>query len=202
MKRSNLSSIWMRYRQSKRWWSIVLDFLFLLLIVAMLVPATRKHLSAFVVRHTLLSPRESSKTIFLDDNDWAFRLVDYNGNVVELEQLKGKPVFINFWATWCPPCIAELPSIQKLYDRYSDKAHFIFISNEIPEDVNRFMKKRGYSFPLYAIAGPIPDAFETSTIPATYLISKGGRLVLYKTGAAKWDSRKMFRLMDRLVEGE
>jgi thiol-disulfide isomerase/thioredoxin len=202
MKENKMLNIWNRYRQNKRWWSILLDFLFLVLIIAMLVPSTRKPLSAFVVRQTLLSPRESSKTIFLDDEDWAFQLVDYDGNVMDLSQLRGKPIFINFWATWCPPCIAELPSIQKLHDRYHDEVNFVFISNESPEDVIRFMDKKGYSFPLYAIAGPVPEAFETSTIPATFLISKGGRLVLYKTGAAKWDSRKMLKLMDRLIAEE
>lgn len=199
MQKSSLSNIWKRYRENKRWWSIVLDFLFLVLILAMLIPATRKPLSAFVVRNTLLSPRESSKTIFLDKADWNFRLVDYQGNVTDLSQLQGKPIFLNYWATWCPPCIAEMPSIQKLYNLYHDKVHFVFISNEEPEDVIRFMQKRHYEIPLYAIAGPVPETFETSTIPTTFLISKGGRLVLYKTGAAKWDSKKMIRLMDRLI---
>lgn len=202
MKRGNLRGIWNRYCETKRWWSIVLDFLFLVLIIAMLIPGTRKPLSAFVVRQTLLSPNESSKTIFLDENDWDFRIVDYDGNMLELSQLQGKPIFLNYWATWCPPCIAELPSMQKLYLQYKDDVHFVFISNESPEDVNRFMHKRGYSLPLYAVAGPIPDSFITSTIPTTYLVSKGGRLVLYKTGAAKWDSKKMIRLMDRLVNSD
>ena len=168
----------------------------------MLIPSTRKPLSAFVVRQTLLSPRESSKTIFLDEEDWSFRIVDYKGKAIELNDLNDKPIFLSFWATWCPPCLAELPSIHKLYNRYHDQVNFIFISNESPEVVSRFMQKRGFMFPLYAIAGPVPNAFEISTIPANFLINKGGRLVLYKTGAAKWDSKKMFKLMDRLVKGE
>jgi thiol-disulfide isomerase/thioredoxin len=202
VKKSNLLQIWNRYRQAKRWWSILFDFLFLVLIIAMLIPATRKPLSAFVVRNTLLSPRESSKTLFLDDHDWAFTVVDYEGNPLELGELRGKPILINFWATWCPPCIAELPSIQKLYDKYQSQVNFIFISNESPEEVMRFMKKKNYSFPLYALSGPVPETFESSTIPATYLVSAGGRLILRKTGAAKWDSKKMFRLMDRLIQEE
>lgn len=199
MKKGKLSNIWDRYRERKRWWSIMLDFLFLVLIIAMLIPATRKPLSAFVVQHTLLSPRESSKTIFLDRDDLNYRVVDFDGNVIELSQLQGKPVFINFWATWCPPCIAELPSLNNLYNLYKDKAYFLFISNEDPEEILSFMNKKGYSLPLYALAGPTPDIFETATIPTTYIIGKGGRLVVYKTGAAKWDSRKMVKLMDRLI---
>lgn len=199
MKKGKLSNIWDRYRERKRWWSIMLDFLFLVLIIAMLIPATRKPLSAFVVQHTLLSPRESSKTIFLDRKDLNYRLVDFDGNVIELSQLQGKPVFLNFWATWCPPCIAELPGINNLYNLYKDEAYFIFISSEDPEEILSFMNKKGYSLPLYTLGSPTPDIFETATIPTTYIIGKGGRLVVYKTGAAKWDSRKMVKLMDRLI---
>ncbi len=176
------------------------DFLFLLLILAMVIPASRRTMSSFVVRQTLISPRESAKTIFLDDDDWQFSVMSYDGEFFNLKDFEGKPVFINYWATWCPPCIAELPSIQNLYNQYRDKVHFIFISNENPDVVKAFMERRGYDLPLYAHAGPVPDAFESSVLPTTFVIGAGGRIVLYKTGAARWDSKKVFRLMDRLSQ--
>jgi thiol-disulfide isomerase/thioredoxin len=200
MEKSLLRTKWNNYKRSKRWWSILLDFLFLVLIVAMLIPGTRRSLSAFLVRQTLLSPRESSKTILLDDSDWAFRISNYNGEISTLSELKGKPVFINYWATWCPPCIAEMPSIQNLYNKYKDKVHFVFISNESPDVVNAFMERKDYSLPLYRHSGVIPDAFESSVLPSTFIISPAGRLVLFKTGAAKWDSKKMFKLLDKLIQ--
>lgn len=200
MKRDFFTSKWQSYKSRKRWWSIMFDFLFLLLILAMVIPVSRRTMSSFVVRQTLISPRESAKTIFLDDDDWQLRVMSYDGEYYNLKDFESKPVFINYWATWCPPCIAELPSIQNLYNQYRDKVHFIFISNESPDVVNSFMQRRGYDLPLYVFAGPVPDAFESSVLPTTFVIGSGGRIVLFKTGAARWDSKKVFRLMDRLIQ--
>lgn len=191
---------WQKYKANKRWWSIALDFIFLALIVAMIFPASRKEVSAFMVRQTLLSPRASSNTTFLSDDDWSFRVVDNNGKVVELSELKGAPIFVNYWATWCPPCIAEMPSIQNLYDNYNEKVHFLFVNNEDPAVVRSFMDKHNYDLPLHNIVGRTPDLFETSTLPTTIVISPKGRVVLYKTGAARWDSNKMFKMMDEMIE--
>ncbi len=193
---------WQKYKANKRWWSITLDFIFLALVIAMIFPASRKEVSAFLVRQTLLSPRASSNTTFLSDDDWTLRLVDNNGEVVDLADLKGTPIFVNYWATWCPPCIAEMPSIQNLYDNYKDKAHFLFVNNEDRAIVRSFMDKHNYELPIHAIVGEVPDLFETSTLPTTIVISPRGRVVLYKTGAARWDSNKMFKMMDELIENK
>lgn len=199
MMKARLKERWEKYKNNKRWWSILLDFLFLVLILAMLIPDARRSMSAFVVRHTAFSPRESSKTIFLDEEDWRMSLVSNSGDQLDLSEMKGKPVFINYWATWCPPCIAEMPSLQNLYNRYKDDVHFVFISNEDPEVVKKFMEKRDYDLPLYRVVGRVPDAFESSTLPTTILIGSGGRMVLFKTGAARWDSKKVFTMMNGLI---
>jgi thiol-disulfide isomerase/thioredoxin len=200
MIKVRLKERWDKYKRKKRWWSILLDFLFLVLILAMLIPDARKSMSAFVVRHTMLSPRESSKTMFLNEADWRMSLMSYSGALVELSEMKGKPVFINYWATWCPPCIAEMPSLQNLYNEYKDNVHFVFISKENPEVVMEFMESREYDLPLYSVVGRVTEPFETSTLPTTILIGSGGRMVLYKTGAARWDSKKVFQMMDELID--
>jgi len=200
MKKGFISERWEKYSRDKRWWSILLDFLFLVLILAMLVPNARKSISAFVVRHTMFSPSESSKTIFLDEGDWNMSLISYNGEKVVLSELKGKPIFINYWATWCPHCIAEMPSLQNLYNRYKDKVHFLFISGEDPQTVLRFMDEKRYNLPLYTILGNVPSAFDSSSLPTTILIGVGGQIVLFKTGAARWDSKKSYKMMDELIE--
>lgn len=202
MKTNFIKKRWQKYKANKRWWSIALDFIFLALIISMIFPASRKEVSAFLVRQTLLSPRESSKTAFLSDNDWNFRLIDTSENIIQLSELKGKPIFINYWATWCPPCIAEMPSIQNLYNNYKNKAHFLFINNENRTVVQAFMNKHNYQLPLHNIVGTTPQLFETSTLPTTIIISPNGRVVLYKTGAARWDSNKMFTLMDNLINNQ
>src|SRR5690606_18540600 len=79
MIKVRLKERWVKYRNNKRWWSILLDFLFLLLILAMLIPDARRSMSAFLVRQTMLSPRESSKAIFLGEDDWRMSLMSYSG---------------------------------------------------------------------------------------------------------------------------
>ena len=191
---------WEKYKSSKRWWSIVLDFLFLALVISMLIPATRKEVSAFIVRQTLISPRQSSKIEYLSDKDWNVKIIEDGSKLFDLEELKGKPIFINYWASWCPPCIAEMPSVQNLYDNYKDKVHFIFINNENPSVVEEFMEKNNYSLPTHNFMGGVTELFEISTLPTTIIINPQGRKIMQKTGAAKWDSNKMFTMFDEMLE--
>jgi thiol-disulfide isomerase/thioredoxin len=199
MKKGILKERWNKYRKRKRWWSILFDFIFLVLIVGMLIPQSRKNISSFVVRQTLLAPRESSNTFILGKDDWDMKLQDREGRLVTLSDFRGKPIFINYWASWCPPCVAEMPSISNLYDKYKDSVNFIFISTESHIDAAKYLEKNSYDFPVYTTAGEIPEALITSTIPTTILISKGGNLVMYKTGAARWDSRNAYKIIDRLL---
>jgi thiol-disulfide isomerase/thioredoxin len=197
-----LKKFWEKYSRKKRWWTIALDFAFAALVIAMLFPATRKPLSAFLIRQTLFSPSQTEKVVYLSETDWALHL-DSKTDVettISLGDFKGKPVFLNFWATWCPPCIAEMPSIQELYDEYKDDVVFVLVSNESVDVVLDFFKKHEYSFPVYSLKSGVPAIFETSTIPSTYLIGPNGRLLISKTGAAKWNSGKIKSLLDDVIE--
>src|SRR5690554_7781184 len=192
MGKNLISEKWQQYRRKKRWWSIVLDFLFLALVVAMLFPTSRKTVSAFIVRYTMLAPRESSRTVILDQQERQLRLVTYDGELVSLEDLSDKPVFLNYWATWCPPCIAEMPSLQNLYNAYKNEVHFVFVSNEDPETVLAFMEARGYELPLYALASQPAEALSTTTLPTPFLSIRAVVIVLHKTGRPRWDSARIF----------
>jgi thiol-disulfide isomerase/thioredoxin len=196
-----MKNLWKKYSRKKRWWTIALDFLFMAFVIAMLFPGTRKPVSAFLIRQTLFSPARTDKVIFLSENDWQLSLKK-RGEQEELmlENFKGKPLFVNFWATWCPPCVAEMPSIQRLYDEYEDKVAFILISNEDATVIHEFIEKNGYTLPVYSLLSNVPAVFETSTIPSTYLVSPSGRLLIRKTGAAKWDSPKIKKILDQLLQ--
>ncbi len=195
-----LKKFWEKYSRKKRWWSVAFDFIFAALVVAMLFPATRKPLSAFLIRQTLFAPSQEETVRYLSDTDWSMEFgSEVTGEVFELSDFKGKPVFLNFWATWCPPCIAEMPSIQSLYEEYKDDVIFVLISNESVGIVEAFLKKEEYTFPSYSLKNSLPAVFRTSTIPATYLIGPNGRLLISKTGAAKWDSGKMKSMLDDLI---
>ncbi|MDP3462615.1 MAG: TlpA disulfide reductase family protein [Bacteroidales bacterium] len=178
------------------------DILFVLLIIAMLIPASRKQISAFTARLIAMNPSvidlEKQKTLSASEYQWEF--TDMQGNTVSLSDFEGKPVFLNFWATWCPPCIAEMPDIQKLYDRFGEQAAFILISDEDPQQISQFMQKRGFNMPVYIHKTRVPALFASSSIPTTFVISPEGGIIIQKTGAAKWNSKKMVGLMTEMLQ--
>ena len=126
-------------------------------------------------------------------------LLAEDGTEISGSELKNKVIFINLWATWCPPCIAEMPSIQKLHSDYSDKVLFLLISNESFEKTNRFKKAKGYDFLVYRPSS-IPQPLYGKSIPRTLIIDSEGKIKVEKTGAVDWNSNKIRSLLDELIE--
>jgi len=112
---------------------------------------------------------------------------------------KGKVTFISYWATWCPPCIAELPGIQKLYKDYGDKVDFVLLTHEEPEKVLRFINKKGYELPIYFPQMRAPVILQENSIPTNYVIDANGKIIIKETGAADWNSKKVRKLLDELL---
>ncbi|WP_282037550.1 TlpA family protein disulfide reductase [Saccharicrinis aurantiacus] len=190
---------WEKYRDRKTKAGIVLDFVFLALFLAMLNPTTRKVISSSVIRYTMTAPKVEKKINSLADVDYNWRYQDKDGTEINFSENKGKVVLLNFWATWCPPCVAEMPSLQKLYDEYGDRVEFVLITNEGFNIIDPFMTKRGLSLPVYTAIDPVSDILQSKSIPVTYLISKKGEIILSKTGAAKWHSDKVKQVIDNLL---
>ena len=115
--------------------------------------------------------------------------------------LKGKVLFINFWATWCPPCIAEMPSIEKLYGNFKDNENVVFIlvdADNDPQKSHAFMEKNGWSLPVYFPGGNIPSDYYTGTLPTTVIVNKNGSITYKNTGTADYGSRKMIDYIKEL----
>ncbi|HPF10634.1 MAG TPA: TlpA disulfide reductase family protein [Flavobacteriaceae bacterium] len=172
-----------------------------LMVIAILlfVPQTGTPIKVFLNR--LLS---GSPSLIAEKNQE--RLTDYNWSLfslanekVNLEQSKGRVVLVNLWATWCPPCLAELPSLEGLYNQYANRMDFYFISYEDATVLKRFLAKKDVSLPVYNPASQSPTQLESSALPTTFLISKEGIIVMKKTGAARWDSEKTKQVIEKLL---
>ena len=122
-----------------------------------------------------------------------------NATNINLNELKGKVVFINYWATWCPPCRAEMPSIQSLYDDYKDKVEFVFITSDNAAKVENFYKDNKYNLPTYNMMSNPPSAINTRSIPATFILDKKTNLALSEFAAANWNSGSVRELLDKLI---
>lgn len=123
-----------------------------------------------------------------------------NTTDINLKELKGKIIFINYWATWCPPCVAEMPSIQSLYSDYKDKIAFVFITSDDKIKVTKFYKKNNYNLPTYNLNSAIAPEISTQSLPTTFIIDKNGKIVLKDTGASNWNSSKVRQLLDNLID--
>ncbi len=112
-----------------------------------------------------------------------------DGNRLLLSELEGKVVFLGFWATWCPPCKAEMPSVQNLYNTMKGEKDVVFlmVSNEESHTVRDFMQKNRYDFPVWLTDSSLPAHLNVEAIPTTFIIDRKGDIVFAHTGAARWD---------------
>ncbi len=147
----------------------------------------------------LISPSVEDSEDRIQIADYRWNLKGINTDDYNFETAKNKVVFLNFWATWCPPCRAEMPSIQKVFEDYKNKIEFVFITNENPEKVNSFLTKNKYTFSSFNEITRSPKEFSVSTIPTTYIINKKGEIVVHTLGSANWNSDKIRKLLDDLI---
>ena len=133
---------------------------------------------------TSLNPPElpSERIVNLD---WTVKTLD--GVEVNLKNYaQNKTVFLNFWATWCPPCVAEMPSIDRLYSQFGDTMAFVCVSNENAEALKAFFKGKEYSFPVFYADIPTQPELNAIALPTTFIISPEGKILLKHVGGADW----------------
>ena len=175
------------------------NIIFGLLLVLLLIPYTRKEIQIFLNRYLVFSPKiiasEAQQTLI--DYDW--QLNGVNVPDLNLAAAKGQVVVLNSWATWCPPCIAEMPSFQNLYTNYKGKVHFVFVSNEKLSTLEKFLAKNEYTLPVYQNVGNVPKLLQHTSLPTTYIIDRNGKIVIQKSGSADWDSQEVFNHIDVLL---
>jgi peroxiredoxin len=112
-----------------------------------------------------------------------------DGSVLRLGDLQGRPVFINLWATWCNPCVEELPAIGRLYASLQEYGVvFLVVSEENRETVRKFVQQEKLNFPVYVSATRLPAELETSGLPATFILDGAGHVVFKHIGMAQWDA--------------
>ncbi len=130
-------------------------------------------------------------------------LIDINENKIKLSELSGAVVFINFWATWCEPCINELPSIEELSKLTSGSPKFKLITILFKDDEYRafnFMKENRYTFPIYLNPdGSAAKNFGITGVPETFIIDKKGILRNKIIGPAEWDSPRALETFQALM---
>jgi peroxiredoxin len=133
--------------------------------------------------------------------------LDFAGKPTHLSDLRGKVVVLNFWASWCPPCVEEAPSLNRL-QKYIEPRNALVLgvaADEDPYAFSKFLVDQGVSFPTYRDPGtkdrgsPIALSYGTSMIPETYVVDRHGKIVRKIIGPQQWDSPDMRAYFDSLL---
>lgn len=177
------------------------DILFVVFIALLLIPQTRTPIQVALNKLKVLvwSPRAEAVEDREKVEAFTYVVRDLNGVSKNLGIAQGKVTFLSYWATWCPPCIAELPGIQALYTDYKDTINFILLTQEDVVRVNGFMDKKGYDLPVYIPQMPPPEVLQENSIPTNYVIDAQGNILIKETGAADWNSTKVRAMLDGLL---
>jgi thiol-disulfide isomerase/thioredoxin len=176
------------------------------LLIILFVPPAKAFLLRGLMEIGLFKPAMAEKKpIGPPLNLAAIRFSDIHGKVVDLQLQKGKVVFLNFWATWCPPCQAEMPSINKLYLQFKDDPNVVFImvdaDSELPK-AQKFLDKKKYALPVYAVASNIPEQLFKGSLPTTVVFDKQGRISYNEEGAANYADKKFVAFIEQLRDSK
>lgn len=184
----------------KKKFSVSTIFL-LILLALLLIPQTRTPIQVAVnkLKMFVFSPSAMDKEDQTQLNPFDYHVANIDGSSEFISVGKGSVTFISYWATWCPPCIAELPSIQKLYIDYGDDIEFILLTNEEQLAAHSFLEKKAYDLPVYFPLMQTPEELYSTSIPTNYIIDASGKIIIKETGAANWNSTKTRKLLDRLI---
>ncbi len=138
-----------------------------------------------------------------ETSDISFKGED--GKTVTLSSLKGKVVFINFWATWCPPCIHEMPSIHELKQSFKGNDNIVFLMVDVDnrmEKSSAFMQENNYELPVYVPASNIPPDYLGGAIPTTVILNKSGDMIARIEGGRDYTDPEMVKALKELVESK
>ncbi len=135
--------------------------------------------------------------------DYGFTVKDLEGNVVNMETLRGKVIFLNLWATWCGPCRVEMPSIEALYNSADkDDVAFVMLSLDTEQNFNKvvkYVKDKGFTFPVYVVNKGVTEQLQVRSIPVTFVVGKDGNIKRKEVGAANYDTPKFKEFLKGLA---
>ena len=192
----NKSTLWKFFKE----WGILLLVVLALRYTGLMIP-TLAFVQGLVLKTGLFSP--SLKT---EDKParigYDFTLEDKDGQVSSFAAFKGKTLLVNFWAPWCGPCVAEMPTIQALYDRIgSDKSEIqlvLLCPKEDFADAKKYMSKKGYSLPIFIAPHGVDSNFNHESIPSSYAIDKKGDIQLKISGMKNYDDADFYAYLKLL----
>lgn len=189
-------------------WSNILFYLLMGWMVLMIFnPELKGRTLQLIMKTGIYNPKVSKidqKEAKVYENVGNVKIANENGDEVSLRDLRGKVIFINFWADWCPPCKAEMPSINDLYLTFENDPNVVFLMLDMENDPERsikYVRDKAYDFPVAFPRSPLPEMMYKGTLPTTVVIDKKGAIVYHHEGINNFSSDKFKSFMKELSEG-
>ena len=150
------------------------------------------------VQSLVLSTGLIKPKVLLDDKtrdafDFSGQFLDADGDRVGLSQYRGKTLFINLWATWCPPCRAEMPHISDLYEKLQKNDSIKFLMIALDDDFEKsiqFVADKDFSFPIVHAAYGLNPSLRSQAIPTTLVVNPEGEIVFYQEGMSNFNNQE------------
>ncbi|KUJ54619.1 TlpA family protein disulfide reductase [Chryseobacterium aquaticum] len=185
----------------KNWTTIIFGGLVIILFVS---PDSKAWLMRQMISTGLFNSKieeqKSDNIIKVSEN---FSVKAESGIIINTSELKGKVVFINFWASWCPPCRAEFPSVQKLYEKYSGNKNLVFLTINLDDQVEKgkmYLEKEEFTVPFLIPNGNIPKDFFGGSLPTTVVLDKSGKIRMHHTGMADYSKESFYEEINQLLK--
>ncbi|MDM1293131.1 redoxin domain-containing protein [Sphingobacterium sp. N143] len=184
------------------------NIVFVVVIALLLWPTSRTYFQQMLMKVGLFKPKLETPQPVPDQGavpaaqSAAVSFVNHLGETINVSDLKGKVVFVNFWATWCPPCRAEMPSINVLYDKFKDNANIVFLIVEIEgekEKAAAFVKGEKLTLPISFPNSDIPKEWLSGSIPTTVILDKEGNLATRHEGMADYATTEVSTFIQSLI---
>ena len=127
---------------------------------------------------------------------------DLEGNKFSLRDFEGKTLFINYWATWCNPCLAEMPAMAELYEEFKDSEDivFLYLSKENMDVITDYIPKNEslQKLPLYKVITD-DELFKTRAIPTTFIVDRSGQILVEDVGSASWNDEEVINYLRSII---
>jgi thiol-disulfide isomerase/thioredoxin len=183
-----------------------------LIVLSVVLYATGYHVRVYsglkntLIRTGIITPRTVTAVDFeqatLSPETLAgLKLVDEQGRQTTLGDFGQEVLLINVWASWCPPCVAEMPGLNTLYEAEKEAVGFVMITwDKSMEAAQNYRDRNGYSFPIYKSVGPVPPPFQTGSIPTTFVADQRQKTLYRHSGMIAFDDPQMRKFLQSLGE--
>lgn len=192
---------------------VVITTIVALFAVLILIPQTRSKVVDFLIKPSMsdvvalmlkpsvyiYQPTLLNQPIPLQPKVAEWKLKTMSNDTCIMASMLDKVTVVNYWATWCPPCVAEIGQFESLYRDYGEKVNFLFISNELYPEISKFVDRKKLKIPIYLPITDYPSQLSTKVLPTTFIFDAQGNIVMRKEGIAQWNGAKMRNILDALI---